>query len=262
MLETVEHTAPFIKNASQTGLPISTYFAGVKLRWLLDNVDQVRKAHEAKNLSFGTVDTFLLYNLTGGASKGGIFLTDVTNASRTMFMNIETLEWDPELLDFFGVDKAALAEIVSNSQVYGKINVGCKLDGVPIAGLVGDQQAALVGNKCLTKGEGKNTYGTGCFMLFNTGEKPAVSNHGLLTTVAYKAGPKAQPHYALEGSIAVAGSSVKWLRDQMGFIKEASEIGDLAESVKDTGGVYFVTAFSGLFAPYWDDSATGTIIGT
>ena len=245
----------------QTGLPISTYFAGVKLKWLLDNIDGVKKAHDEKNLSFGTVDTFLLYNLTGGAEKDGLFMTDVTNASRTMFMNIDTMKWDQELLDYFGVDKSCLAEIVSNSQVYGKLNCGCKLDGVPVAGLIGDQQAAVVGNKCLTKGEGKNTYGTGCFMLLHTGDKPYKSTHGLLTTAAYKAGPDAQPQYALEGSIAVAGSSVKWLRDQMGVIKDAAEINTLAESVEDTGGVYFVTAFSGLFAPYWDDSAVGTIIG-
>jgi glycerol kinase len=197
-----------------------------------------------------------------------------------MFMNIETLEWDQELLDYFEVDKSCLAEIVSNSQHYGDLKCGTALDGVPIAGMIGDQQAALVGNKCLTAGEGKNTYGTGCFMLLHTGEKPVVSNHGLLTTPAYKPGKDAKAQYALEGSIAVGGSSVKWLRDSMGLIKDASDIGKYASEVKDTGGVYFVTvsfyisseralvadlrvfkAFSGLFAPYWDDSASGTIIG-
>ena len=176
-------------------------------------------------------------------------------------MNIDTLQWDDELLHHFGVDRSCLAEIVSNSQVYGKLKAGTKLDGVPIAGLIGDQQAALVGNKCLSGGEGKNTYGTGCFMLLNTGKQPVASTHGLLTTTAYQASPSAKAHYALEGSIAVAGSSIKWLRDQMGLINDAKEVGELAASVKDTGGVYFVTAFSGLFAPYWDDSAVGTIIG-
>lgn len=244
----------------KTGLPISTYFAGVKLRWLLDNVKEVAEAHENKTLLFGTVDTYLLWKFTGGLD-GGLLYTDVTNASRTMFMSLKTLDWDAELLEFFGVDKSCLAQIVSNSQVYGDMKCGSNLDGVPIAGLVGDQQGALVGNKCFQPGQAKNTYGTGCFMLLNTGEDIVASKNGLLTTVAFKPGKDAKAHYALEGSIAVAGSSVKWLRDQLGLIKEANDIGELAATVKDTGGVFFVTAFSGLFAPYWDDSATGTIVG-
>ncbi|GAA93942.1 hypothetical protein E5Q_00588 [Mixia osmundae IAM 14324] len=243
----------------KTGLPISTYFAGVKLRWLLDNVKEVREAHDSGDLMFGTVDTWLLWNYTGGL-KGGLHLTDVTNASRTMFMDLRKLAWDDSLLEFFGVKREILPEIVSNSEIYGKFTSG-PLEGMPIAGIVGDQQAALIGNKCLSKGDAKNTYGTGCFLLYNTGDTPVFSEHGLLSTPAYKAGPNAKPVYALEGSIAVGGSSVKWVRDNLGLIKESQEIGDLAGQVKDTGGVYFVTGLSGLFAPYWDDTATGMIIG-
>lgn len=240
-------------------LPLSTYFSATKLRWLLDNVPEVQKAHDSDDLMFGTVESWVLWNLTGGID-GGLHLTDVTNASRTMLMNIRTTEWDKDCLDFFGIRASCLPKIVSNAEVYGKISCG-SFKGLPIAGMIGDQQAALVGNKCVELGSAKNTYGTGAFMLFNTGEEVVPSNYGLLTTTAYRAGPNATTKYALEGSIAVAGSSIKWLRDQMELIKEAADVGKFAEQVKDTGGVYFVPAFSGLFAPYWDDSAAGTIVG-
>lgn len=243
----------------KTGLPISTYFTGVKLRWLLDNVDAVKKAHDEDRLMFGTIDSWLIWNLTGGLN-GGVHVTDPTNASRTMLMNIHKLQWDPELLEFFGVKSNILAKIVSCAEEYGKFADGV-LKGYPIAGCLGDQQAALVGQKCFASGEAKNTYGTGCFMLFNTGPDLVMSKNGLLSTVAYQLGPNDKPTYALEGSIAVAGSAVKWVRDNLGLIKDASEIGALAAKVKDTGGVVFVTAFSGLFAPYWKDTARGLLIG-
>lgn len=243
----------------KTGLPLSTYFAGTKLRWMLDNVDAVKEAHDKDDLMFGTVESWVLWNLTGGVN-GGLHLTDVTNASRTMLMNLKTLQWDDECLKFFGFRDKILPKIVSNAEVYGKVSSGA-FEGLPIAGMIGDQQAALVGNKCVELGSAKNTYGTGAFMLFNTGHEIVPSNYGLLTTTGYKAGPDAKPVYALEGSIAVAGSSIQWLRDQMELISSAKEIGELAGKVKDTGGVYFVPAFSGLFAPYWDDTAAGTIVG-
>ncbi|TXT08913.1 hypothetical protein VHUM_03041 [Vanrija humicola] len=243
----------------KTGLPLSTYFAGTKLRWLLDNVPEVRAAHDSGDLIFGTVETWVLWNLTGGIN-GGVHLTDVTNASRTMLMNLRTTQWDKDCLEFFGINASVLPKIVSNAEVYGKINRGA-FAGLPIAGMIGDQQAALVGNKCIEIGSAKNTYGTGAFMLFNTGEAVVPSNYGLLTTVGFQAGPNAKPIYALEGSIAVAGSSIKWLRDQLELVQSAPEVDKLAAKVKDTGGVYFVPAFSGLFAPYWDDTAAGTIVG-
>ncbi|KLT39224.1 putative glycerol kinase [Cutaneotrichosporon oleaginosum] len=243
----------------KTGLPLSTYFAGPKLKWLLDNVDAVKEAHEKDDLMFGTVESWVLWNLTGG-KEGGVHLTDVTNASRTMLMDLKTLQWDDECLKFFGFRPKILPKIVSNAEVYGNVASGA-FKGLPIAGMIGDQQAALVGNKCVELGSAKNTYGTGAFMLFNTGHDIVPSNYGLLTTAGYKAGPNAQPVYALEGSIAVAGSSIQWLRDQLELISSAKEIGELAGKVKDTGGVYFVPAFSGLFAPYWDDTAAGTIVG-
>ncbi|KAH8924034.1 glycerol kinase [Atractiella rhizophila] len=239
-----------------TGLPISTYFAGTKLRWMLDHNADVKKAFDDGRLMWGTVETYLVYKFTNGET----YVTDYTNASRTMLLNLHTLAWDDQLLEWLDVKGIALPTLVSNSEVYGNIKGGI-LEGIPIAGIVGDQQAAVVGNKCLSVGQAKNTYGTGCFMLYNTGPEPVKSTHGLLTTVAYKAGKEGTPIYALEGSIAVAGSSVKWIRDNLNMIKEASDIGDLAAQVKDTGGVYFVTGFSGLFAPYWDDSATGCLIG-
>lgn len=227
---------------------------------MLDNVDAVKEAHDHDDLMFGTVESWVLWNLTGGLKGGGLHLTDVTNASRTMLMNLETLQWDPDCLQFFGLRPACLPKIVSNAEVYGEVCSGA-FKGLPIAAMIGDQQAALVGNKCVETGSAKNTYGTGAFMLFNTGHEIVPSNYGLLTTTGYKAGPDAKPVYALEGSIAVAGSSIQWLRDQLELISSAKEIGELAGKVKDTGGVYFVPAFSGLFAPYWDDSAAGTIVG-
>ncbi|ORY28492.1 glycerol kinase [Naematelia encephala] len=245
-----------------TGIPLSTYFSAIKLRWMLDHHREVHDAHEADDLLFGTVDSWLVYNLTGGID-GGLHIMDVTNASRTLLISLKTLQWHPPLLRFFGLRPSILPKIVSCSELYGHIhkNMDSPLTGVPIAGIVGDQQAALVGNKCLRKGEAKNTYGTGAFVLFNTGEELVRSNYGLISTVAYQAGPGAKPVYALEGSIAVAGSAIKWLRDQMNLIEESSEMDMLAGSVKDNGGVYFVTAFSGLLAPYWDRDAAGTIIG-
>ncbi|OCF54895.1 glycerol kinase [Kwoniella mangroviensis CBS 10435] len=245
-----------------TGIPLSTYFSAIKLRWMLDHQKQVNEAHENDDLMFGTVDTWLVYALTG-REQGGLHIMDVTNASRTLLISLKTLQWHPPLLRFFGIRPSVLPKIVSSSEIYGTISesIGTPLTSVPIAGIVGDQQAALVGNKCLRKGEAKCTYGTGAFVLFNTGEECVRSNYGLISTVAFQAGPDAKPVYALEGSIAVAGSAIKWLRDQMNLIEESSDMDILAGSVADTGGVYFVTAFSGLLAPYWDREASGTIIG-
>ncbi|KAK4684182.1 glycerol kinase, partial [Tremellales sp. Uapishka_1] len=245
-----------------TGIPLSTYFSAIKLRWMIDHHKEVHQAHESDDLAFGTVDSWLVYNLTG-AAEGGIHVMDVTNASRTLLISLKTLQWHPPLLRFFGLKASILPKIVSSAEKYGHVaeSLGTQLSGVPIAGIVGDQQAALVGNKCLRKGEAKNTYGTGSFVLFNTGNEIVRSNEGLISTVAYQAGPASKPVYALEGSIAVAGSAIKWLRDQINLIEESSEMDMLAGSVKDTGGVYFVTAFSGLLAPYWDRDAAGTIIG-
>ncbi|KAJ3215154.1 hypothetical protein HDU67_000782 [Dinochytrium kinnereticum] len=241
------------------GLPITTYFSAVKLRWLLENEIEVRKARDDGRLMFGTIDSWLIYRLTGG-SNGGIHVTDVTNASRTMLMNLRSLKWDPELISFFNVENVRLPEIRSSSEVYGHFKSGPLAD-TPISGCVGDQQAALVGQRCVQPGEVKNTYGTGCFMLFNTGDTPIISQSGLLTTVAYQLGKDQPVAYALEGSIAIAGAAVKWLRDGMGIIKDAKEVGELASEVKDTGGVYFVPAFSGLYAPYWRNDARGCIVG-
>ncbi|KIM53431.1 hypothetical protein SCLCIDRAFT_1222829 [Scleroderma citrinum Foug A] len=242
-----------------TGLKLSTYFSAIKLRWMIDHNEHVKGAHEADDLLFGTVESWLTYNLTGGVN-GGIHVGDVTNASRTLLMNLNTLEWDDRLLKFFGFRSSILPKLVSSSEVYGYTADG-PLKGTPIGGLVGDQQGALVGNLCLKQGEAKCTYGTGAFLLFCTGRDIVKSGHGLLSTVAYQPGPGAAPIYALEGSIAVAGSAIKWLRDSLGFIKSASEINKLAASVPDTGSVYFVPAFSGLLAPYWDPGAAGLLIG-
>ncbi|OLY83033.1 Glycerol kinase [Smittium mucronatum] len=236
------------------GLPIATYFSATKMIWMLENVPAVQEAASKGTLRFGNVDTWLIYKLTGK------FVTDVTNASRTMLMDIHTLKWSKENCDFFGINPDFLPEIKSSSEVYGVITSG-PLAGIPIAGDLGDQQAATVGQLCFSAGEAKNTYGTGCFMLFNTGESPIFSKNGLLTTVAYQLGPNEKPSYALEGSIAVAGSAIQWLRDKLGIINSAPEINVLAQSVEDNGGVYFVTAFSGLFAPYWRDDARGCIVG-
>ncbi|KAJ3340731.1 hypothetical protein HDU93_006401 [Gonapodya sp. JEL0774] len=240
------------------GLPFSTYFSAVKFRWMLDHSPAVFQAQKNDRLRFGTVDSWLIYKLTGGAASG-VHVTDVTNASRTMLMSLETLDWDSELCEFFGVSRSCLPEIRSSSETYGTFASGT-LKGVPIAGCLGDQQAALVGQRCFNAGDVKNTYGTGCFMLHNTGSRPVLSRNGLLTTVAYKLGPSEPAVYALEGSVAIAGAAVKWLRDNIGIIKTASEINDLAAAVPDTGDVYFVPAFNGLFAPYWREDARGTIL--
>jgi glycerol kinase len=239
----------------RTGLPLSTYFSALKLRWLLENIPGARRQAEAGEVMFGNVDTFLLWKLTGG----GVHATDVTNASRTQLMDLKTLEWDAELLRMFGILRQVLPEIRSSSEVYGHVAQG-PLKGVDVAGILGDQQAALVGQTCFRSGEAKNTYGTGCFLLMNTGERPVESKHGLLTTVAYKLGN--QPaRYALEGSIAIGGALVQWLRDNLGMIKTSAEIEELAQSVEDNGGVYMVPAFSGLYAPYWKENARGVIVG-
>ncbi|KAJ3230642.1 hypothetical protein HDU81_004331 [Chytriomyces hyalinus] len=242
------------------GLPIATYFSAVKLRWLIDNEPSVQEAHADGRLMFGTVDSWLIYNLTGGVD-GGIHVTDVTNASRTMLMNLNTLQWDKEIIEFFGFENVHLPEIKKSSDVFGIIKSG-PFAGVPISGCLGDQQAALLGQRCIHPGDLKNTYGTGCFMLFNTGSEAVIppSEYGLLTTVAYQL-PDEPPKYALEGSIAIAGAAVRWLRDNLGIIQHAAEVGELASRVDDTGGVYFVTAFSGLYAPYWRDDARGCIVG-
>jgi glycerol kinase len=230
---------------SVCGLPISTYFSAVKLKWLLDNIPAVKETADANDLMFGTVDSWIVYKLTGGVD-GGIHVTDVTNASRTMLMNLKTLDWDLDMLKFFGIPYSVLPKIRSSSEVYGFVKEG-HLKSVPVSGILGDQQAALVGQLCFKPGQLKNTYGTGCFMLCNTGTVPVISSHGLLTTVGYQLGPNQPCTYALEGSIAIAGASVKWLRDNMGIIKAAKEVGELADRVEDTGGVYFVPAFSGTY---------------
>jgi glycerol kinase len=243
------------------GLPLSTYPSSVKLLWLLRNVDAVKEAYNEGRLSFGTVDSWLIYKLNGG-KDANIHITDSTNASRTMFMNLHTMKYDAKLLGFFELDqsKVKLPKIVPSSdpEAYGKLVSGA-LEGTKITGCLGDQSAALVGQCGFKPGEAKNTYGTGCFLLYNVGEKPVISKHGLLATVAYDFGAGRKPIYALEGSIAVAGSGVKFLMNNLGFIKHSSKITELAETVKDNGGVVFVTAFSGLFAPYWIDDAKGTL---
>ena len=243
---------------SRTGLPLSSYFSSLKIRWLLDHIPGARERAERGDVLFGTIDTFLLWQLTGGAS-GGLHLTDVTNASRTQLMNLDTLDWDPELLAAFDIPRAMLPSIRSSSERYGLVSTE-PIAGVPIAGILGDQQAALVGQTCFRPGEAKNTYGTGCFLLLNTGETAVRSTSGLLTTVAYRIGDAA-PHYALEGSVAVTGALVQWVRDNLGLIQKSADIETLAQSVPDNGGVYFVPAFSGLYAPHWNDGARGTIIG-
>jgi glycerol kinase len=242
----------------QTGLPLSTYFSSLKIRWLLDHVPGVRKQAETGEVVFGNIDSFLTWHLTGG-SDGGLHITDVTNASRTQLMDLDTLSWDEDLLDAFGIPEAMLPRICSSGEAYGTVRVGAA-KGVAIAGILGDQQAALVGQTCFKSGEAKNTYGTGCFLLMNTGERAVRSGQGLLTTVAYKFG-KQPAHYALEGSIAITGALVQWMRDNLGLIGSSSEIETLARTVEDNGGVYFVPAFSGLYAPYWKYNARGVIAG-
>jgi glycerol kinase len=243
---------------SKTGLPLTTYFSGLKIRWILEHVKGGRQMAETGDVLFGNIDTFLVWHLTGGP-HGGVHITDVTNASRTQLMNLETMSWDKEILNTFEIPEAILPQIRSSSESYGQAQESTVKD-VPIAGILGDQQAALVGQTCFEAGEAKNTYGTGCFLLMNTGTRKVDSNSGLLTTVAYKFGD--QPaHYALEGSIAITGALVQWVRDNLGLIQKSSDIESLARTVGDNGGVYFVPAFSGLYAPYWKDSARGVITG-
>ncbi|OVA05860.1 Glycerol kinase [Macleaya cordata] len=246
------------------GLPISTYFSALKLLWLIENVDAVKAAIKTGDALFGTIDTWLIWNLTGGCGGDGIepglHVTDVSNASRTMLMNLKTLDWDQPTLETLGLPKEILPKIISNSEVIGKIAKGWPITGIPIAGCLGDQHAAMVGQAC-KKGEAKSTYGTGAFILLNTGDEVINSKHGLLTTLAYKLGPNATANYALEGSIAIAGAAVQWLRDSLGIIESASEIEELAKKVENSGGVYFVPAFNGLFAPWWRDDARGICIG-
>jgi glycerol kinase len=244
--------------SAKTGLPLATYFSGLKIRWILDHVAGARARAESGDLLFGNIDAYLLWHLTGGA-EGGLHCTDVTNASRTQLMDLETLAWDDELLRIFTIPRAMMPEIRPSSGDFGTVALG-KLRGVPIGGMLGDQHAALVGQTCFKPGQVKNTYGTGCFLLMNTGEKKVLSKNGLLTTLAYKFG-EAPVQYALEGSIAVTGALVQWIRDNLGMIRQSEEIEQLAASVEDNGDVYIVPAFSGLYAPYWRDSARGVITG-
>ncbi|MBE1514536.1 glycerol kinase GlpK [Nesterenkonia halotolerans] len=243
----------------KVGLPLAPYFSGTKIKWILDNVEGARARAEAGDLLFGNTDSWLTWHLTGG-TESGVHITDVTNASRTMFMDIETLTWDEDILEAFGVPLSMLPEIKSSSEVYGKVHGAQLLRETPVAGILGDQQAATFGQAAFEKGGAKNTYGTGNFLIVNTGEEIVHSQNGLLTTVCYKLGD-AKPVYALEGSIAVTGSLIQWLRDNLGIIKTAPEVEKLAESVEDNGGVYVVPAFSGLFAPYWRGEARGAIVG-
>lgn len=240
-----------------TGLPLATYFSGPKLTWMFENIPGLREEAQAGKAIFGTIDTWLVWNLTGGLD-GGLHITDVTNASRTLMMDLNTLNWDEGMLSILGVPRQVLPEIMPSSAVYGEAK-GI-LSGVPVAGILGDQQAALFGQACFDPGEAKNTYGTGCFMLMNTGNKAVPSESGLLTTVGYKIGEQ-DVVYALEGSIAIAGALVQWLRDNLRMVGTASEIETLANTVEDTGGIYFVPAFSGLYAPYWRSDARGVIAG-
>jgi len=244
---------------AKTGLPLATYFSGPKIKWILDNVEGVRERADAGELLFGNMDTWVIWNMTGGIN-GGIHVTDVTNASRTMLMDLDSLDWDPDIAADMGIPMAMLPEIHSSSEVYGHVRPRGSLAGVPIAGILGDQQAATFGQACLTPGEAKNTYGTGNFVLLNTGNEKVLSDNGLLTTVCYKIGDD-KPVYALEGSIAVTGSLVQWLRDNLGMIDSAEQIEYYAGEVEDNGGAYIVPAFSGLFAPYWRPDARGALVG-
>jgi len=237
---------------AKTGLPLATYFSGPKIKWILDNVPGARQKAEAGELLFGNMDTWIIWNLAGA------HVTDVTNASRTLLMDLKTLDWDEDIIQLLGIPRSMLPKICSSSEVYGTAHG--ELGGIPVSGDLGDQQAALFGQTCYNPGEAKNTYGTGCFMLLNTGEKPVLSRNGLLTTMGYKIGD--QPAvYALEGSIAITGALVQWLRDNLGMIEKSSDVEALARSVDDAGGIYFVPAFSGLFAPYWRSDARGAIVG-
>src|SRR5437660_7923754 len=243
---------------TKTGLPLATYFSGLKIRWILEEIAGTRARAEAGDLLFGNIDTFLIWHLTGGPHSG-VHITDVTNASRTQLMNLNTLQWDRDILKDFGIPIQMLPKIVSSSEVYGTADLPA-IEGVAIAGDLGDQQAALVGQACFKPGEAKNTYGTGCFTLMNTGENAVLSKFGLLTTLAYKFGTK-PACFALEGSIAITGALVQWLRDNLGLVEKSSDVEALARTVEDNGGVYFVPAFSGLYAPYWKDNARGVIAG-
>jgi glycerol kinase len=241
---------------AKTGLPLATYFSGPKIKWILDNVDEAREKADNRQLLFGNIDTWLIWNLTGQ------HITDVTNASRTMLMDLNTLNWDEEILSLLDIPRTMLPEIRSSAEIYGSVAASnCPpLQNVPVAGDLGDQHAALFGQTCFDPGEAKNTYGTGCFMLLNTGEKPVPSRSGLLTTLGYKIGDE-NAVYALEGSIAITGALVQWLRDNLGIIQSSAEAESLAGSVEDNGGIYFVPAFSGLYAPYWRSDARGAIVG-
>jgi glycerol kinase len=242
----------------KTGLPLSTYFSALKIRWILENVRGAREQAEEGEALSGTIDSYLLWQLTGG-THGGVHLTDVTNASRTQLMNLATLDWDDEILAGFGIPKQILPGIVSSSEVYSEAEIDA-IAGVKIAAVLGDQQAALFGQTCFRPGEAKNTYGTGCFLLMNTGERAVPSTYGLLTTVGYKLGSKPAV-FALEGSVAITGALVQWMRDNLGIIQNSAEIEALARTVRDNGGVYFVPAFSGLYGPYWKSDARGVIAG-
>jgi glycerol kinase len=243
----------------KVGLPLATYFSGPKIRWILDNVDGAQEKADAGDLVFGNMDTWVLWNLTGG-TDGGLHITDVTNASRTMLMDLKTLQWDEEIAGIMGIPTSMLPEIKASSDVYGEVKAGGALQGVSIAGDLGDQQAATFGQTCFAVGEAKNTYGTGNFLLLNTGTEPVPSKNGLLTTVGYKIGDQ-DAVYCLEGSIAITGALVQWLRDNLKMIKAAPEVEELAQSVDDNGGCYIVPAFSGLFAPYWKSNARGVFAG-
>ena len=244
----------------QVGLPLATYFSGLKVKWLLDNVPAIREAADAGNALFGNIDTWLIWNLTGGVN-GGAHVTDVTNASRTMLMNLDTLSWNTDIAAAMGIPMSMLPTIKSSSEVCGYTLENGPFGGrIPVAGDLGDQQAATVGQACFSPGEAKNTYGTGCFMILNTGTEPVPSKNGLLTTLCYKFGDEPAV-YALEGSIAITGALVQWLRDNLKMIKAAPEVEELAKTVEDNGGIYFVPAFSGLYAPYWKDDARGVIAG-
>ncbi|WP_417886022.1 glycerol kinase GlpK [Zunongwangia sp.] len=246
-------TAEIIKE--KTGLVIDSYFSGTKVKWILDNVEGAREKAEAGDLVLGTIDTWIIWNFT----KGELHVTDVTNACRTLFFNINTMEWDDELLEIFGVPKSMLPEVKDSSEVYGHTKTTVFASKIPIAGIAGDQMAALFGQMCTKKGMVKNTYGTGCFMLMNIGEKPIISENNLLTSVAWRINGKTE--YCLEGSIFIAGAVVQWLRDGLGIIRRSADVEYLASSVEDTDGVYFIPAFSGLGAPHWDQKAKGTIFG-
>ena len=241
-----------------TGLPLATYFSGLKIRWILNNVPGARELAETGDLLFGNIDSYLVWKLTG-AQRGGVHVTDVTNASRTQLMDLSTLSWDKAQLKLFGIPESMMPRIASSSEVYG-LAQPAEVKDIPIAGILGDQQAALFGQTCFEPGQAKNTYGTGCFLLMNTGTEPVFSKYGLLTTVAFKLGQN-PAQYALEGSVAITGALVQWMRDNLGLIQKSPDIEVLARSVKDNGGVYFVPAFSGLFAPYWKSDARGVVVG-